>query len=242
MKARLCLALVLALCIAVLPHQSFAGSTKLNKRRIASGPALTPEQRSLLLSRSSKAEEASETAAATTTAFPKSSTKALIEVTRALARSHSASEVLTLNLTNLLILIVLKAVIFGIGLFYFGGVSFKGGYNHDNHHGWSGRSLTEKNTSFMSENELLLMLTYLLGSATDNYECMYRVACEDPVHAKTYLNASKMMMKGAKYAKKYVSVDPKYEHIVGGLQQAIQVKQKGGICRKRYACSDIPDL
>ena len=95
-------------------------------------------------------------------------------------------------------------MIFGIGLFYFGGVSFKGGYNHggDNHHGWSGRSLTEKSSSFMSENELLLMLTYLLGSATDNYECMYRVACEDPVHAKTYLNASKMMMKGAKYAKK----------------------------------------
>lgn len=41
---------------------------------------------------------------------------------------------------------------------------------------------------------------------------------------------------------RYVSVDPKYDHIVGGLQEAVQLKAKGGICRKRYTCSDIPDL
>ena len=34
-----------------------------------------------------------------------------------LARASSTSEVLTLNLTNLLILLVLKALIFGFGLF-----------------------------------------------------------------------------------------------------------------------------
>jgi hypothetical protein len=128
-------------------------------------------------------------------------TKALIKTAKALARSHSTSEVLTLNLTNLLILVVLKAIIFGIGLFYFGGVSFKGG--HDNH-GW-GRSLDGKNnngTSIMTQSELLLMLTYVLGASNDNYDCMFRVACEDPVKAKDYLNASNMLLKGAKYAKK----------------------------------------
>jgi len=129
-------------------------------------------------------------------------TRALIKTAKALARSHSTSEVLTLNLTNLLILVVLKAIIFGIGLFYFGGVSFKGGHGGDHGHGW-GRSLEEKSAgSFMSQSELLLMLTYVLGSTSDNYECMYRVACEDPAKAKDYLNASNMLLKGAKYAKK----------------------------------------
>merc|ERR1712156_420561 len=41
----------------------------------------------------------------------------LVELTsELLARASSTSEVLTLNLTNLLILIVLKAIIFGFGL------------------------------------------------------------------------------------------------------------------------------
>jgi hypothetical protein len=134
-------------------------------------------------------------------------TRALIKTAKALARSHSTSEVLTLNLTNLLILVVLKAIIFGIGLFYFGGVSFKGGHGGEHGgggggHGW-GRALDEKQGSFMSQSELLLMLTYVLGSTNnDNYECMYRVACEDPAKAKDYLNASNMLLKGAKYAKK----------------------------------------
>merc|ERR1712038_2236505 len=40
-----------------------------------------------------------------------------------LARASSTSEVLTLNLTNLLILLVLKALIFGFGLFSVGGTA-----------------------------------------------------------------------------------------------------------------------
>merc|ERR1712223_941801 len=45
----------------------------------------------------------------------------LVELTsELLARASSTSEVLTLNLTNLLILIVLKALIFGFGLFSVG--------------------------------------------------------------------------------------------------------------------------
>jgi len=132
-----------------------------------------------------------------------SQTGNLLKVAKALARSHSTSEVLTLNLTNLLILIVLKAVIFGIGLFYFGGVSFKGGHGGGHGNGWSSRSLDgKKSSSIMTEGELMLMLTYLLGASNDNYECMYRVACEDPSKAKEYLNVSKMIIKGAKFMKK----------------------------------------
>ncbi|CAL8111396.1 unnamed protein product [Orchesella dallaii] len=175
-------------------------------------------------------------------------TRALIKTAKALARSHSTSEVLTLNLTNLLILVVLKAIIFGIGLFYFGGISFKGNHGGDGGHGggWGsghGRSLVEKNRPFMSQGELLLVMTYILGAAEkDNYECMYRVACEDPSQAKDYLKASKMIMTGVKYAKKFISVNPKYEDIVRGLQDAVAHKANGGDCKARYVCKDVPNL
>jgi len=133
-------------------------------------------------------------------------TRALIKTAKALARSHSTSEVLTLNLTNLLILVVLKAIIFGIGLFYFGGVSFKSGHG-GGHGGWSrsddGRSLkSDKSSSYMSQSELLLMMTYVLGATEGNFDCLNRVACEDSKKAKEYLNAAKMVLKGAKFAQK----------------------------------------
>jgi hypothetical protein len=94
----------------------------------------------------------------------------------------------------------------------------------------------------MTQSELLLMLTYVLGSATDNYDCMFRVACEDPAKAKDYLNASNMLLKGAKYAKKFISYNPKYEDVVRGLHDAVSHKKSGGDCRARYVCSDVPNL
>jgi hypothetical protein len=193
MNRRLSLSLFVALCIIAV---AFAGPTQ-NGNKVRR-----------LKSKSPVFSSKSSTSSQTQNVDPKDNeiqfdtTRALIKTAKALARSHSTSEVLTLNLTNLLILIVLKAIIFGIGLFYFGGVSFKGGNDHG--HGW-GRSLEGKegkNGSIMTQSELLLMLTYVLGSATDNYDCMFRVACEDPAKAKDYLNASNMLLKGAKYAKK----------------------------------------
>jgi len=75
---------------------------------------------------------------------------------------------------------------------------------------------------------------------------MYRVACEDPEKAKDYVSASKMLLKGAKYAKKFVSYNPKYEDIVRGLNDAVSHGKNNSNsqahCRARYVCPDIPNL
>ena len=184
--------LFVALCLlaTALSTRPTSSSYKVQRRRVASSdvPREVSGEKQTHEGANSVAEASS----------PKSETVRLLKVAQAIARSHSTSEVLTLNLTNLLILIVLKAIIFGIGLFYFGGVTFKGSGGG---HGWSSRSL-EKKSGFVTEGELLLMLTYLLGSTDGNYECMYRVACEDPSKAKEYLKVSKMILKGAKFMKK----------------------------------------
>jgi len=230
MKAHFRLSLFLAVSFLLISC-ALASTNKVTRRR---SPSLTSEQKSLLLNKSRQAIS------------DKSTSKAIVEITRALARSHSASEVLTLNLTNLLILIVLKAVIFGIGLFYFGGVSFKGGYKgHEHGHGHGhgyGRSLDGKSSPLMTEAEILLMLTYLLGSSSDDYTCFHRVACENPQQAKTYLKVSKMMLKGAKFAQNFVSYNPKYEEVLSGLEGALSQSSSGGSCPAKYPCSDIPHL
>lgn len=184
MNGKFRLSLGLAVCFLLISC-TLGSPSRVTRRR---NPSLTSAQKASLLAKSR---------------LPKSDTrKAIMEITKVMARSFSASEVLTLNLTNLLILIVLKAVIFGIGLFYFGGVSFKSGYKGHGHGGGYGRSFNEKPNQLLTEAEILLMLTYLLGSTTDDYKCFHRVACENPGAAKSYFKVSKMMLTGAKFVQK----------------------------------------
>ncbi|PNF27466.1 hypothetical protein B7P43_G08986, partial [Cryptotermes secundus] len=107
--------------------------------------------------------------------------------------------VLSLNLTNLFILLVLKALLFGAGLFSFGFLKNGGGST-----GY-GRSTDEENLTpdqranpFITESELLLLLTYLMGDANNEYDCLHRVACEEPKKALEYITAAKMLIKGAR--------------------------------------------
>ena len=96
-----------------------------------------------------------------------------------MARASSTSEVLTLNLTNLLILLVLKALIFGFGLFSVGG---------------AGRSLDGPS---VSQSELTGGMCFLMYTSGDEakFDCMQRTVCEDPYLASDYLTAAKMWYK-----------------------------------------------
>jgi hypothetical protein len=102
-------------------------------------------------------------------------------------------------LTNLFILLVLKALLFGAGLFSFG--FLKNGAGSTGY----GRSSHEENlipdswaNPFITESELLLLLTYLMGDANSEYNCLERVACEEPKKATEYITAAKMLTKVAR--------------------------------------------
>ena len=98
-----------------------------------------------------------------------------------LARASSTSEVLTLNLTNLLILLVLKALIFGFGLFSVGG-------------GAAGRSAESPAFTQSDLNGGLNFLMYTAGD-DDKLQSIQRTACEDVQQARNYLTAAKMWYK-----------------------------------------------
>lgn len=117
---------------------------------------------------------------------------AMLEMTKTLlkeqvARATTNSEVLTLNLTNLVIMLVIKAIIFGFG--FLGSVGRRS----------SPPSLTE---SMIDRTDLMMAMSYALGSATSDYSCLYRTACEEPESAQEYMTASKMLLKGAKMLQK----------------------------------------
>merc|ERR1712062_419918 len=96
-----------------------------------------------------------------------------------LARASSTSEVLTLNLTNLLILIVLKAIIFGFGLFSVGS---------------SARSADDTALTQADLSGGMCFMMYTAGSE-DKLSCIQRTACEDPKTASEYATAAKMVYK-----------------------------------------------
>ena len=138
-------------------------------RAITSFPALVL-MAGLLLTGGGSAEDAS-------------SSPVLRTAMELMARASTTSEVLTLNLTNLLILLVLKALIFGFGLFAVGGV----GRSADSD--VMGAGVTSPD---LTGGMCFLMFT---SGAEDRLECIRRASCEDPYMAGDYLTAAKMWYK-----------------------------------------------
>ncbi|KYN15096.1 Putative odorant receptor 13a, partial [Trachymyrmex cornetzi] len=138
----------------------------------------------------------------------------LAEIAKELVqRSTTSSQVLTLNLSNLLLLLVLKAVVFGAG--YIG-------------HGYKGRELEDEN--IVSEGELALALGYLVGDT-----CLYRAACEEPHIAREYLGAAEMLLQTMKLMPQSLPAESNYEKTIAEFRKAIEY---GNIeeCPPEYSC------
>jgi len=130
-----------------------------------------------------------------------------------LARASSTSEVLTLNLTNLLILIVLKALIFGFGLFSVGS---------------SARSADESTS--LTQADLSGGMCFMMYTAgdVDKLSCIQRTACEDPKTASEYATAAKMVYKVHKMLG--MNFSPVYETVLNALEDAKSHSLRGGDC------------
>merc|ERR1712021_94720 len=138
----------------------------------------------------------------------------LVELTsELLARASSTSEVLTLNLTNLLILIVLKAIIFGFGLFSVGS---------------SARSNSEETSISQSDLSGGMCFIMYTSGADEKLSCIQRTACEDPKTASEYATAAKMVYKVHKMVG--LNFSPKYETVLNALEDAKSHSLRGGDC------------
>ena len=104
-----------------------------------------------------------------------------------LARASTTSEVLTLNLTNLLILLALKVAIVAFGLFSTGG---------------TGRALDDNELGgWVSPAEItggMCFMMYTAG-AEDKMDCVQRTGCEAPEKMKDYLLGGDLWYQAHKY-------------------------------------------
>lgn len=50
----------------------------------------------------------------------------------------------------------------------------------------------------ITETDVLLFLGYLVADESGHYDCLNRVACEQPARAESYLRSAEMMWKTAK--------------------------------------------
>jgi len=133
-----------------------------------------------------------------------------------LARASSTSEVLTLNLTNLLILLVLKALIFGFGLFSTGA---------------AGRSSEGSIVTPADMTGGMCFMMFMSG-AEEKLSCIERTACEDPYLATDYLTAAKMIYKGYKMVGMHVG--DQYATVMHSVNEAAEYGKSGKDCSAKY--------
>merc|ERR1711971_128906 len=106
-----------------------------------------------------------------------------------LSRATSSSEVLTLNLTALIILGILKAAVVAFGL---SGGSLLSSTNRS----FQGRS-SQEGAAGVSASDMTGGLCFLLFTSGDQEKisCVQRSACESPESAKDLLSAAKVWKK-----------------------------------------------
>ncbi|KAJ0176203.1 hypothetical protein K1T71_008377 [Dendrolimus kikuchii] len=140
------------------------------------------------------------------------------------------SQVLSLNVTNLVILIILKALILAAG--FFGAGAWKSGHYY-------GRSIDDnKNAAYVTEDEILLYLSYLTGQQNKDYGCLYRLSCQRPQQAGLYYSGAELLLQGAKLLQGNDEVLNPYEEISKGIKQAVKWGEEGMPCEARYRCGN----
>lgn len=157
-------------------------------------------------------------------AFEEDKPSLIEQVSSLAARASSTSEVLTLNLTNLLILLVLKALIFGFGLFSFGTGNAGSSYSSYS------RSTKETGITETDVTGGLCFMQFTSGDL-DKMSCVQRAACEDPKTATDYLTAGKMWHKLNKLMR-VVPFNREYYDIMTSVQEAVDHSLAGGACNK----------
>merc|ERR1712117_743369 len=133
-----------------------------------------------------------------------------------MSRASTSSEVLSLNLTNLIILIALKIAIVVFGLVS-GGATAR-----------SGEAPTSVSKSDLTGGMCFLLYT---GGDEEKLNCVARAACESPVAADNYLAAAKMWYKMHKLIQA-IPFNAKYQTIMETVYEASEHAKAGGHCSK----------
>lgn len=85
-------------------------------------------------------------------------------------------------------MLVLKGLIWGASY-------MQGGGGKGRKEGLAGTTLSQ---NLFTETDMLLFLGYMVADESGHYDCLNRVACEQPARSESYLRSAEMVWKTAK--------------------------------------------
>ena len=174
-------------------------------------------------------------------------------VLASMARSITTSQVLTINLTNAVILAGLKVIVIIAGIF--GKFSFwtypgLGGIPFHPFARSFQRSFTvsaesepiidEMDSLLVSSEDIRWSWVYMWSLNKRDFSCLNRMACENRDSAQVYSHAAHLMDSFLdKYRLPWIGYNPRYRAILDSVDEAIKLPLDTN-CRTRYPCESAP--
>ncbi|XP_017039929.1 uncharacterized protein LOC108087184 [Drosophila ficusphila] len=151
-----------------------------------------------------------------------------------LHRSAGNSQVLSLNLTNLLIIILLKVLIFSAGML---GAGHWSGYGYGH-----GRSDGRSDNSFglgLASGDDYLITGFLAAQGAGRDECLYAASCACPTAAYEYAKAGRALLGAIEVFQGVPLEKPRYNDLIVLMERAAYDGFRGVACNTTQTCDGL---
>ncbi|XP_073817494.1 uncharacterized protein [Musca autumnalis] len=145
-----------------------------------------------------------------------------------LNRSTGNSQVLSLNLTNLIIILLLKVLIFSAGLL---------GAGHWSNYGYARSNDNDSFLGVTSGEDYLI--TGFLAAQNGFDECLFAAACESPQIAYEYAKAAKALIEGIEKFQGEPFQNVRYMELAVLVEEAAYNGLRGVPCNRTQKCETI---
>ncbi|XP_039495762.1 uncharacterized protein LOC120454486 [Drosophila santomea] len=150
-----------------------------------------------------------------------------------LHRSAGNSQVLSLNLTNLLIIILLKVLIISAGML---------GAGHWSGHGYGyGRSAGRSDNLGLgiASGDDYLITGFLAAQGAGRDECLYAASCACPTSAYEYAKAGRALMGAIEVFQGVPLEKPRYNDLIVLMERAAYDGFRGVACNTTQTCDGL---
>ncbi|XP_002053049.2 uncharacterized protein [Drosophila virilis] len=151
-----------------------------------------------------------------------------------LHRSAGNSQVLSLNLTNLLIIVLLKVLIFSAGLLGAGHWSSYG-------HGYARSASRIDGTSGLgiTSGDDYLIMGFLAAQGAGHDDCLYAAACACPNAAYEYAKAARALLGAIQIFQGAPLEKPRYNDLIVLMERAAYDGYRGASCNTTQSCDGL---
>ncbi|XP_068237933.1 uncharacterized protein [Palaemon carinicauda] len=94
--------------------------------------------------------------------------------------------------------------------------------------------------SFVDQQDVLLLLSWLLGEVSEDTSCLERIVCLTPSKSARYISLSSMVFNVASYLRRWVPYSKRFDDLLGRLED-VTLDGFAQECQNYY-CPTIPEL